>query len=80
VFERDNYTCRECGRDRAAAVAAGDTRFYLEVHHVVAMVDELEGMAPSDRHRMENLITLCHADHLRLTAELQERRRRERGG
>jgi hypothetical protein len=29
VFERDNYACQICGRDRSKAQAAGDTRFYL---------------------------------------------------
>jgi hypothetical protein len=83
VFERDNYTCQVCKRDREKALAAGDTRFYLEVHHRVAIADELAAMPVEDRHDIGNLITLCHSDHVRATARLQqekraERRRRER--
>jgi biotin operon repressor len=61
VFRRDGYRCQKCGRDREAALRAGDTRFYLELHH-------------------NNLLTLCHADHVKETATLQERRRRDRRG
>ena len=78
VFKRDNYTCQICGRDRAAALAAGDTRFYLEVHHRTAVADELAAMPKEERNKMENLLTLCHADHLHETAELQRRKRNER--
>jgi 5-methylcytosine-specific restriction endonuclease McrA len=80
VFERDDYTCQVCGRNRERALAAGDTRFYLEVHHRVAIADELAALPISERHNIDNLVTLCHADHLRETANLQERRRRARGG
>ncbi len=78
VFERDNYTCQACGRNREKALAAGDARFYLEVHHRVAMADELEAMPLTDRHDISNLVTLCHADHLLETAELHRRRREQR--
>lgn len=79
VFERDKYTCQACGRDRAAAQAAGDTRFYLEVHHEVAIADDLEALPKSERNNVDNLVTLCHADHLRETAKLQKRLRGKRG-
>ena len=78
VFARDNYTCRACGRDRAKALAAGDSRFYLEIHHVHAVADELDALPPGELNREENLITLCHADHLKKTAELHARRREAR--
>lgn len=78
VFERDNYTCHMCGRNREAALAAGDTRFYLELHHRVAVADELADLPKAERNKTANLVTLCHADHVRETAELQRRRRRER--
>ena len=45
VFARDNYTCTACGRDRARALAAGDTRFYLEIHPTSA--------------RLRRSLTLC---------------------
>jgi len=80
VFERDDYTCRECGRDRAAAERAGDRRFYLEVHHCRAVADQLDGLSAEELNDIDNLVTLCHDDHLRLTAELQRRRRAERRG
>jgi biotin operon repressor len=78
VFERDNYTCRICGRDRLKAEAAGDTRFYLEVHHKVAVADELAEMPKSERNDIDNLITLCHRDHLEETAKLQREKRHSR--
>jgi 5-methylcytosine-specific restriction endonuclease McrA len=78
VFERDNYTCQVCGRNREAALAAGDTRFYLELHHRVAVADEVAELPKEERNDPANLVTLCHSDHLRETAELQRRRRTER--
>lgn len=79
VFERDNYTCRVCGRDRAKAEAAGDTRFYLEVHHRTAVAeDELRALPQSELNKLENLETLCHADHRKETAKLQQRKRESR--
>jgi 5-methylcytosine-specific restriction endonuclease McrA len=81
VFERDDYTCQRCGRNREKAEAAGDTRFYLEVHHTVAIADELAALPKSERNRIEHLLTLCHEDHTAETSELQKRRRdaRRRG-
>jgi biotin operon repressor len=78
VFERDGYTCQVCGRDRQKAAAAGDTRFYLEVHHKVAVADELATMPNSERNEIGNLITLCHRDHLEETAALQRKKRTAR--
>lgn len=78
VFERDEYTCQVCGRDREKAEAAGDHRFYLEVHHKVAVADELDGLPKADRNKLDNLITLCHRDHVEETAKLQRRKRETR--
>jgi 5-methylcytosine-specific restriction endonuclease McrA len=78
VFVRDHYTCQVCGRNREAALKAGDTRFYLEVHHKEAMADELAKMPLAQRHLIANLVTLCHADHLKETAKLQARKRAQR--
>lgn len=78
IFARDNYTCRRCGRNREKAIAAGDTRFYLEVHHLHAVADELDQLPPDRLNDPENLITLCHRDHLEETATLHEHRRSER--
>lgn len=78
VFERDVYTCGVCGRDRTKAEAAGDSRFYLEVHHRIAIADELEALPKSARNNLDNLVTLCHADHLRETAKLHRRKRKAR--
>jgi 5-methylcytosine-specific restriction endonuclease McrA len=80
VFARDDYTCRSCGRNREKALAAGDTRFYLEIHHKTAVAEELEALPPEELNKEENLITLCHRDHNEETGKLQERRRRERRG
>jgi HNH endonuclease len=78
VFERDDYTCQVCDRDRRKAQAAGDSRFYLEVHHKVAVADDLAEMAPVERNNLDNLITLCHRDHLEETAKLQRQKRKTR--
>jgi hypothetical protein len=78
VFARDKYTCQMCGRDREKALAAGDTRFYVEVHHKTAVAEELDALPTAELNDESNLITLCHADHLKETAAFQERRRQER--
>jgi 5-methylcytosine-specific restriction endonuclease McrA len=78
VFERDSYTCAVCGRDRERALAEGDKRFYLEVHHQIALADELAGLPTAERNNIENLITLCHRDHDRETASLRRRKRNAR--
>jgi hypothetical protein len=80
VFERDDYTCQVCGRDRVKAQAAGDTRFYLEVHHKVAIAETLEALPKSERNNIDNLVTLCHADHRKETEKLQKRKRSSRSG
>jgi 5-methylcytosine-specific restriction endonuclease McrA len=78
VFERDDYTCMVCGRDRAKAEAAGDSRFYLEVHHRIAVADELSDLPKAERNDIANLVTLCHRDHLEETAKLQRAKRSDR--
>jgi biotin operon repressor len=78
VFERDNYTCQVCGRDRDSALRAGATRFWLELHHKVAVADELAELPKSERNKIENLVTLCHDDHVKETGKLQRRKREER--
>jgi hypothetical protein len=80
VFSRDGYTCQVCKRDREAALKAGNTRFYLELHHRSAVAEELDALPPEELNKEENLVTLCHDDHVKETTALQERRRRERGG
>lgn len=78
VFARDGYTCAKCGRDREAARRAGDSRFYLELHHRKAVAEELDALPADELNDEENLVTLCHRDHLEETAAFQERRRQER--
>ncbi len=78
VFARDDYTCRECGRNREKALAAGDTRFYLEVHHTKAVAEQLDALSQEELNAIDNLETLCHRDHAEKTGAFQERRRSER--
>jgi biotin operon repressor len=80
VFERDEYRCTQCGRDLAQALAEGDTRFYLEVHHKVAVADELAALPAQQRNEISNLVTLCHRDHVQETGQLQRRKRARRKG
>lgn len=80
IFRRDGYTCQKCGRDRERAQKAGDTRFYLEVHHRKAVADQLDGLPASELNDEANLVTYCHRDHIEETARLQRRRRAERAG
>lgn len=79
IFERDAYTCVNCGRDRDKAEAAGDRRFYLEVHHRTAVAEQLDALPAAELNDEANLVTFCHSCHLRETAEFQRRRREERG-
>jgi hypothetical protein len=44
------------------------------------LADELADVPVAVRHDISNLVTLCHSDHLRETAKLQEQRRRSRRG
>lgn len=78
VFERDKYTCQVCRRNRDTADAAGDNRFYLEVHHKVAVADELAKLPKRELNNLSNLVTLCHSDHIRETKKLQAKKRRRR--
>jgi 5-methylcytosine-specific restriction endonuclease McrA len=80
IFERDDYTCQKCGRNREKAEKAGDTRFYLEVHHLRAVADQLDGLPAGELNDEANLVTYCHRDHVQETARLQRRRRDERRG
>src|SRR5262249_11727898 len=78
VFRRDGYTCQVCGRDLEAARRAGDKRFYLELHHKSAVAEELDPLPAEELNQPANLVTLCHADHVKETAELQAQKRSAR--
>lgn len=78
VFERDVYTCQNCGRNREKAEAAGEQRFYLEVHHKKAVAEELDELSAAELNNKDNLITYCHDCHREETAAFQRRRRRQR--
>jgi 5-methylcytosine-specific restriction endonuclease McrA len=80
VFARDGYACSVCHRTRESARAAGDTRFYLELHHRHAVAEELDALPPEELNDDANLVTLCHVDHVKETSALQARRRRQRQG
>lgn len=78
IFERDEYTCQNCNRNRKSAERAGDRRFYLEVHHRHALADQLDALPRDQLNDESNLVTFCHRCHHRETAEFQARRRSER--
>lgn len=78
IFKRDNYTCRRCGRDKFAAERAGDSRFYLEVHHLHALADDIEGLSRDELNDPSNLVTYCHGCHRVETADFQRTQRNRR--
>jgi len=78
VFKRDEYTCQKCHRDHAKAQAAGDRRFYLEIHHCHAIAEELDALSAEQLNSPENLVTHCHACHRVETANLHRERRKHR--
>jgi|GEM_PF-1334711 len=80
VFSRDNYSCQSCGRDRVKAEQAGDSRFYLELHHKVAVADELAALPKSERNDAANLLTLCHRCHNLQTEKLKRAKSAQRKG
>jgi hypothetical protein len=80
VFERDDYRCQVCQRNREMAIAAGDSRFYLEVHHRIAVADELAQLPKAELNKLDNLVTVCHADHKKETAKLHAAKRERRPG
>ena len=55
IFERDDYTCQECGARNKEG--RGQT-VYLNMHHVVSVCD-----APERIFDLENVITLCEPCH-----------------
>jgi 5-methylcytosine-specific restriction endonuclease McrA len=78
VFKRDNYTCQRCQRDHQEAKVAGDSRFYLEIHHKTAIADGATPLPTGQLNSEENLITYCHACHRKETAEFQRKQRNRR--
>ena len=57
IFERDNFTCQQCQRNREHAAASGDSRFYLEIHHRNAVADQLDGLPTEELNKPSNLVT-----------------------
>ncbi len=78
IFRRDDYTCQKCGRNRERSEQAGDSRFYLEVHHIKAVAEELDSLSVEELNDPANLITYCHRDHAEETRLLQKRLRGKR--
>ena len=54
VFERDKYTCQECGAKNGNGKAV-----YLEAHHIKSFV-----LFPDLRFKVSNGLTLCRQCHL----------------
>jgi 5-methylcytosine-specific restriction endonuclease McrA len=77
VFRRDSYRCTNCNRTREDALAAGDTRFFLEADHVVGVADPAD-MTAQQKADPNNLITLCHTCHAKKTGGFQKRQRARR--
>ena len=77
VFERDDYRCQDCGRNRDDALREGDIRFFLEVDHVVGVADPAD-LTDEERSNLDNLRTLCHRDHAKKTGAFQRRQRARR--
>ena len=54
VYERDNYTCQECGR--RSGPHAGDGGATLHAHHLTSLRN-------GGWHHLANLVTVCHYCH-----------------
>ena len=54
VYERDNYTCQECGR--RSGPHAGDGGATLHAHHLISLRD-------GGWHHLANLVTVCQYCH-----------------
>jgi len=54
VYERDNYTCQECGR--RSGPHAGDGGATLHAHHLISLRD-------GGGHHLANLVTVCQYCH-----------------
>lgn len=78
VFNRDNYRCQNCQRDHQKAQVAGDSRFYLEIHHRTAVAEELDALQADQLNSPQNLVTYCHACHRIETAGFHRERRGQR--
>jgi hypothetical protein len=78
VFTRDGYSCQKCHRNHQKAQAAGDGRFYLEIHHRTAVAEELDKLPTDQLNKPENLVTYCHSCHRVETAVLHRDKREQR--
>jgi Restriction endonuclease len=54
VYERDNYTCQDCGL--RSGPHAGDGGAILHAHHLISLRD-------GGRHHLANLVTVCQYCH-----------------
>lgn len=61
ALERDEYSCRSCGRTRA------ETRRDPDVHHITPVRDFDD---PQDAHYPDNLVRLCRSCHPKVEAGL----------
>jgi hypothetical protein len=78
VFRRDDYTCWRCRRDRPAALACGDSAFYLEIHHLQADAEALDRLPIAELTDPAALATYCHK--CLLDERTAERRRSRQTG
>ena len=78
VFKRDGYRCRKCRRGHHEAQSAGDRRFYLEVHHLKAVAEELDALPQDELNDADNLATYCHGCHRVATAAFHREKRQQR--
>lgn len=56
AMERDEYKCRNCGIDKN-----------LEIHHIDGTGYKSIGDPKKSNNSLENLMTLCHSCHIRIT-------------
>ncbi|MCZ2849132.1 HNH endonuclease [Modestobacter sp. VKM Ac-2978] len=75
VFQRDNFTCWRCRRNKQIAGREGDARFHLELHHLEAGGESLDRLPVEQLNDRAQLATYCRACHRQAANDSHRQRR-----